>query len=164
MREYNHHGIYFAYPENWTLEENDIETAEGSVSVSNEQGAFWTLQKYPFGTDPDDIVRTVLETMQSEYTNTEWERFEKIVSDKLVVGFEMTFFYLDLMNLAVVLCFEQDEQTFAVYWQTGNQLIIHDGKTVPAEKVMEAISHSLLYGGSQQDTDTRQKKRTRSQN
>jgi len=146
MREYNQHGIYFAYPENWILEENDWESAEGSVSLANEQGAFWTLKKYPFGTDPDEIVREVRETVQSEYANTEWDRFEKIVNDKWVVGFEMTFFYLDLMNLAMVLCFEQDDQTYAVYWQTGNQLIIHDGKAVPVEKVMEAITHSLLFG------------------
>ena len=146
MREYKQHGIYFAYPENWTLEENDWETAEGSVSLSNEQGAFWTLKKYPFGTDPDEVVREVCETVQSEYANTERERFEKIVNDKWVVGFDMTFFYLDLMNLAMVLCFEQADQTYAVYWQTGNQLIIHDGKAVAVEKVMEAITHSLLCG------------------
>jgi len=146
MREYNHHGIYFVYPENWTLEENDIKTTGGSVSIANEHGAFWSLTKYPFGTNPDDIIQEAVETMQSEYTNIEWDRFEKIVLDKLVVGFEMTFFYLDLMNLATVLCFEQEEQTFAVFWQTGNQLIVCDSETVPVEKVMEAITHSLLRG------------------
>jgi len=146
MWAYNHHGIYFAYPEDWELEENDIETTGGSVSIANEHGAFWSLTRYPFGTDSDDIVREAIETMQSEYTDIEWDRFEKIVLDKLVVGIEMTFFYLDLMHLATVLCFEQEEQTFVVCWQTGNQLIICDSETIPVEKVMEAITHSLLRG------------------
>ena len=158
MLEYNQCGIYFAYPENWMLEENEMETAEGSVSLSNEQGAFWTLKKYPLGMDPDDIVRAVAETMQAEYANTEWNRFEKIECDKLIVGFEMTFFYLDLMNLAMVLCFEQEEHTFAVYWQTGNQLIIHDGKSVSVEEVMEAITYSLLRGKVPKQGRTRGKK------
>jgi len=142
MKQYNQHGITFAHPENWTLEENETSV----VSLSNEQGAFWTLTQYPFGTDPDDVVQEVLETMQSEYAHLEWDRWEKVVADKWVVGVEMTFFYLDLMNLATVLCFEHAGQTLAVFWQTGNQLIIHDGKTVPAERVMEAITHSLLCG------------------
>jgi len=152
MQEYKQHGIGFAYPEHWTLEENTMGTMEGNVSVSNEQGAFWTLTKYPDGIDPDDVVREVLETMQSEYANLEWDRFEKVVSDKWVVGVEMTFFYLDLMNLATVLCFEQEGQTYAVFWQTGNQLILHDGKTIPAEKVMETITLSLLCGNSRAET------------
>ena len=152
MREYNHHNIYFAYPENWTLEENDIETAEGSVSVSDIHGAFWTLKKYPFGTDPDTIVREVIEMMQSEYSDIEWDRFEKVFFGKSVVGFEMTFFYLDLMNLATVLCFEQDGQMFTVFWQTGNQLIILDNDTIPVEKVMEAITYSLLRGETPSET------------
>ena len=148
MKKYTRHGIYFVYPENWTLEEKNMKTTGGSVTISNEQGAFWTLQKYPFGTDPDDIIHEVVETVQSEYANIEWDRFEKIVYDKLVIGFEMTFFYLDLMNLATVLSFEYEERTLVVYWQTGNQLIIHDGKAVPVEKVMKAITHSLLCGDS----------------
>ena len=146
MREYSQHGIYFAYPENWMLEEDEMETIEGGLSVSNVHGAFWTLKKYPFGTDPDVIAREVVATMRSEYADIEWDRFEKVICDKFVVGFEMTFFYLDLVNLATVLCFEQKEQTFAVFWQTGNQLIIADNETVPVEKVMEAITYSLLRG------------------
>jgi len=150
MQEYTQHGITFAYPEHWTLEENEMGTMD--VSVSNEQGAFWTLTKYPSGVDPDAVVQEALEAMQSEYANLEWDRFEKVVSDKWVVGVEMTFFYLDLMNSATVLCFEQEGQTLAVFWQTGNQLMIHDGETVPVEKIMEAITHSLLCGKSRSGT------------
>jgi hypothetical protein len=73
MREYNQYGIYFAYPENWSLEENEVETSEGSVILSDVRGAFWTLKKYPFGTDPDEIVREVVDTMRSEYSDIEWD-------------------------------------------------------------------------------------------
>jgi hypothetical protein len=40
MKEYNSNGIYFGYPENWIIEESEMETAAGSIQLSNEDGAF----------------------------------------------------------------------------------------------------------------------------
>ncbi|GHT24184.1 hypothetical protein FACS189419_08960 [Planctomycetales bacterium] len=146
MKEYTAHSIYIAYPENWQLEENETETINGSLMLSNENGAFWLLKKYPFGTNPDRIAEEAVEAMQTEYENVEVERFDKSLFGKSIIGFEMTFFYLDLMNLATVLCFEQDGQTWTVFWQTGNQLILHNDETVPVEQVLEAITLSMLRG------------------
>ncbi|MDR1141169.1 MAG: hypothetical protein LBL62_05710, partial [Planctomycetaceae bacterium] len=73
-----------------------------------------------------------------------------VLFGKTVTGFEMTFFYLDLMNFATVLCFEQDGSTLSVFWQTGNQLIIRNDESVPAEKVLEAVTFSLLQGKHEQ--------------
>ncbi|MDR2754187.1 MAG: hypothetical protein LBC20_00640 [Planctomycetaceae bacterium] len=123
-----------------------MDTAIGSIQLTNEDGAFWLLKKYPFGTNPDEIAKEVLTLMQEEYEDMEVDRFDRIFFDKTVTGFEMTFFYLDLMNLATVLCFEQDGLTFAVFWQTGNQLIINNDESVPIEKVLEAVTLSLLQG------------------
>jgi hypothetical protein len=146
IKEYDRYRIYIAYPENWHLEENDIESADGSISISNDNGAFWLLKMYPIGTNPDDIAREAVETMQSEYENIEVERFDKIFFDKTVTGFDMTFFYLDLMNIAKVLCFVKDGFTMAVFWQTGNQLIISNADDVPIEDVLEAVTYSMLSG------------------
>ncbi|MDR0522120.1 MAG: hypothetical protein LBH00_09755 [Planctomycetaceae bacterium] len=149
MKEYTRHHLYFAYPENWILEESEIGAADGMLQLSNHSGAFWILKKYPFGTNPDDIAEEAAETMRSEYDDIEVNRFDKVVHGKRITGFEMTFFYLDLMNVATVLCFEHAGQTFAVFWQTGNQLIIHNGETVPVEDVLEAITESFLRGNRQ---------------
>jgi hypothetical protein len=146
MKEYDHNHIYIAYPENWVLEESEMATAVGSIQLTNENGAFWLLKKYPFGTNPDEIAQEVVETMQAEYEDMEIDRFDRTLFNKIITGFEMTFFYLDLMNLATVLCFEHNGQTLAVFWQTGNQLIIMDEEKVPVEKVLEAITQSLLQG------------------
>jgi hypothetical protein len=146
MKEYCRNDIYLAYPENWILEEFEMDTAIGSIQLSNDDGAFWLLKKYPFGTNPDEIAQEAVTTMQEEYDDMEVHRFDQILFDKSITGFEMTFFYLDLMNLAKVLCFEQDALTFAVFWQTGNQLIIHDEEAVPVERVLEAITFSLIRG------------------
>ncbi|MDR0609521.1 MAG: hypothetical protein LBG58_05380 [Planctomycetaceae bacterium] len=146
MKEYNSNGIYFGYPENWIIEESEMETAAGSIQLTNEDGAFWLLKKYPFGTNPDEIAKEALTVMQEEYDDMEVDRFDRVLFDKTITGFEMTFFYLDLMNFAKILCFEQDGLTLAVFWQTGNQLIIRNEESVPVEKVLEAVTFSLLQG------------------
>lgn len=146
MKKYAHHGIYFAYPENWILEESDMGSTDGMLQLTNSTGAFWILKKYPFGTNPESIASEAAEAMQSEYDDIEVVRFEKNMHGKAVTGFEMTFFYLDLMNLAAVFCFEQDGQTLAVFWQTGNQLIVHNEEAVPVEDVLAAVTETLLRG------------------
>ncbi|GHT41574.1 hypothetical protein FACS189443_3530 [Planctomycetales bacterium] len=146
MREYSHHHIYIAYPENWVLEETDFDSPVGAIQLSNENGAFWFLKKYPFGANPDEIANEAVEAMRSEYDDMEVERVDKVMSGKTITGYEITFFYLDLMNVASILCFEQDGQTLAVFWQTGNQLIIQDDEIAPTDKVLEAITLSLIYG------------------
>ena len=146
FKQYEANGVYFAYPNNWVLEESEMETAEGSLQLTNDTGSFWLLKKYPSGTNPEDIAQEALKAMRSEYQDMEVERTEEVMFEKMVTGFEMTFFYLDLMNLARVLCFEEAGLTYAVFWQTGNQLIIQSGESVPPEKVLEAITFSLLRG------------------
>lgn len=154
FKEYEANGLYFAYPTNWALEEYDMETVDGSIQLGNDDGAFWLLKKYPGQSDPEEIIREALEVMQGEYEDMEFERIDKILFEKSVTGYEMTFFYLDLMNLASVLCFEQAETTYAVFWQTGNQLIIQPEEAAPTEKVLEAITYSLLKGKTDVGTES----------
>lgn len=146
IKEYDANELYFVYPDNWIFEESGMDTAVGSIQLTNDDGAFWLLKKYPFGTNPDDIAREVVDTMRKEYRDMEVDRLDMVLFDKNITGFEMTFFYLDLMNLATVLCYEEDGLTYAVFWQTGNQLIIQSGESVAAEKVLEAITYSMLRG------------------
>ena len=146
FKEYDAAGLYFAYPKNWELEESDMGSEAGNLLLSNGDGAFWMLKKYPAGTDPEEIAREALTAMRDEYEDMEIERIETGLFGQSLVGFEMTFFYLDLMNLAKILCYEQDGSMHAVFWQTGNQLVIADEELVPTDKVLEAITFSLLRG------------------
>ncbi len=146
FNEYHRNGLYFAYPSNWGLEEDGMETVEGSVQLSNNDDAFWILRKYPLGTDTEAIITSVVESMQADYEDMEIERVEKTLFDTRLVGNEMNFFYLDLMNTATILCFNSKTATYAVFWQTGNQLIVQAEESVPVDKVFEAITYSLLRG------------------
>jgi hypothetical protein len=146
IKHYDGNGIFFIYPDNWTLEENEPQANNGSIQLSNGDGAFWLLQKYPLGTNPDDIAESVMNMMRAEYEDIEVERFDRVQFDKNITGYEITFFYLDLMNQAQIHCFEQDGEIYAVFWQTGNQLIIQIGEEIPMDRVLEAVTLSFLRG------------------
>ena len=143
---YDANGLYFVYPTNWNLEETEMDEVEGALQLTNPDGAFWILRKYPLETEVDTVVASVVETMRTDYQDMEITRQEKNLFGKTLRGAEMIFFYLDLMNTASVLCYADELTTYAVFWQTGNQLIVGNDDPVPLEKVFEAITYSLLRG------------------
>ncbi|MDR2643557.1 MAG: hypothetical protein LBC74_12270 [Planctomycetaceae bacterium] len=144
--EYDKHNVYICYPDNWDFCEKGMNRIDGMIQISNGDGAFWMLKKYPSSQAPNDIANEVLAAMRLEYQDMEVERVSEVMYDKFVTGFEMTFFYLDLMNEARVLTFDTGLLTYAIFWQTGNQLIIHADKEVPTDRVLDAITVSFLRG------------------
>ncbi|MDR1483725.1 MAG: hypothetical protein LBT09_02760 [Planctomycetaceae bacterium] len=144
--EYDKHNVYICYPDNWEFCEAGMNRVDGTIQISNGDGAFWMLKKYPAGQNPDEIADEALEAMRSEYQDMEVERVDKVMYEKYVTGFEMTFFYLDLMNEARVLTFDTGKLTYAIFWQTGNQLIIHADKEITTDQVLDAITISFLRG------------------
>ncbi|MDR2169275.1 MAG: hypothetical protein LBP59_03955 [Planctomycetaceae bacterium] len=146
MREYDKHGVYICYPDNWDMKDAWMNRIDGMVQITNGDGAFWILKKYPAGQNPDEIAEEALEVMRSEYQDMEIDRIEEIMYEKYVTGYSMTFFYLDLMNEARVLTFDTGVLTYVIFWQTGNQLIIHADKEIPTDSVLDAITVSFLRG------------------
>ena len=146
FKTYDANGLFFAYPTNWELEETEMDEVEGAIQLSSPDGAFWILRKYPLGVDVGGIVDSVVELMRTDYQDMEIVPMEKTLFGNTLRGAEMNFFYLDLMNTASVLCYSDELTTYAIFWQTGNQLIIQDEGPAPLEQVFEAITYSLLRG------------------
>lgn len=145
FKEYDKHGIYLAYPENWILLEEAMETAEGSLTLNSPQGAFWLLRQHPVGTGLREIAGEVLKMMQEEYEEIEFEELEEQSFGIDIFGYEMNFFYQDWTSTAKVRCFSHENRVLAVFWQTGDRMMIMAGEDpLPSEKVLEAISFSLL--------------------
>ena len=76
-------GIYFEYPENWSLEED----SEGEppevvqVVVSGPQTAFWHLSKHPAEADLEALFDEVLAAMRAEHSGMEVELADDLTSD-----------------------------------------------------------------------------------
>lgn len=145
MNKYEKYGFSFLYPENWILEEYEMDTDEGSVTLNSPSGAFWVLMVRPFGYNPDTLAEDALKTMQKEYKDMEYSRISRKIGDHTLFGYEMNFYFLDLTNTAVVLTFAEETRTFAFFWQCGDQMVItSDPEPFSHEQVFEAITTSFL--------------------
>ncbi len=147
MKTYDKHGISFSYPENWLLEENEIDSGHGSISLGSPRGSFWILSVRPFGSNPDTLAEDALRMMRREYRDMEYSRISRTIAGKTLFGYEMNFYYLDLTNTAVVLALAEEDRTFAIFWQCGDQMVItSEEEPFTDDQVFEAITFSFLQG------------------
>ncbi|MCL2349406.1 MAG: hypothetical protein FWC50_14240 [Planctomycetaceae bacterium] len=136
--EYNDHGISFAYPENWHLEENKIESGNLVIHLSSPGGAFWMVTVSDRPAVSGELAKTALEAIRTEYDRVDHSPVERVIGKYKLTGYEINFFFLDLINTALILSFHAGGRTFGIYWQSDDrQLDI-------CEDVFEAITYTLL--------------------
>ena len=67
--------------------------------------------------DPGEVADTILETMREEYPELEDDPFEEVVNERLVSGYDVEFFSLDLPNTARIRCFRTLTRTILIFGQ-----------------------------------------------
>ncbi len=115
--EWRFEGISFQYPENWSLDEEDIAAGQRSVTVYSPGGGFWSLCIYPSSVDPKQLAEAAALAMREEYEGLEAEAIEESINGRDLVGFDFNFFFLDLTNTAIVRCVRTDRATYAILYQ-----------------------------------------------
>lgn len=133
-------GISFQYPENWTLDEEDALAGRQSVTVYSPGGAFWSVAMQSPAIEPGEVAKTVAEALQQEYEEVEVTAAEETVAGQLLVGYDLNFFYLDLINTAQVRSLTLDQTTYTIVFQAEDRELAQIGR------VMEAMTVSLLTG------------------
>lgn len=130
-------GIRFAYPDNWSLDEQEVEGAP-TVSVASPEGAFWWLGIHPAHSDPAEIARAVLEGLKASYDNLDAEGVVEVVAEQEVIGYDINFFCLDLVSTARIRGFSTSDATYVMLWQA------EDREFTQVRPVFEAITTSLI--------------------
>jgi hypothetical protein len=133
---YDKHGVQFQYPENWTLWEEDREPYE--ISVESPSGSFWALHVYLAPDDPHRLAVDVLRAMRLEYDNVEADAVQEDLCGLPAEGFDMSFFYLDLVIFCRARSFACGNKTFVLITQGEDR--DHE-KLAP---VFDAITESLI--------------------
>ena len=136
--EFNKMGISFLYPDNWTLDEDDAKAGQESVTVFSPGGAFWSVSVHPVSTDPAKLAKAALKAMKEEYKELETDRVRQTIAHQEMVGYEISFYYLDMTNTASILCFRTTNASYAVFWQAEDREL----KTI--QDVFLAITTSLI--------------------
>ena len=135
--------VRFSYPKNWFVQESLWDRESKAISVNNSDGYFWMVAVFPGGTDPDESAKEVLHSLRREYSQLEDLPTHRMIGKHFLTGYEMNFFYLDLVSVAVVLSFETDERTYVIYWQYCDVLAVTDDP-YDFEDIVEAITYTFL--------------------
>jgi hypothetical protein len=138
--QFNKFGVTFLYPDNWTLDEEGTRAGKRSVTVSSPGGAFWSVSIYPQSADPVRLAKAVLHTMRDEYEDLESEETQEKISGRGLVGYDLSFFFMDFTNTARVRCVRTDEATYAIFCQAED----HEFEQIA--RVFLAMTTSLLNG------------------
>ncbi len=130
-------GIRFSYPENWRLEEEEAIEWPRSVSVESPIGAFWNLMVHPAGTDIEEVAQVTLDALRGEYEQAEFQPVWDKIEGRPVKGFDVQFFFLDLVIEAQVRAFALEAATVVVLCQG------EDRDFQQLEAVFQAMTLSL---------------------
>ena len=57
-------GMRFQYPDNWTLEADDLLHGQAAVSVYSPQGGFWSVTVHDPSEEPQELVEAVVTAMR----------------------------------------------------------------------------------------------------
>lgn len=136
--EYSQGGLRFLYPEGWELDESEMHTDKTSVSVYSPGGAFWSVSVHPRSAEPQDMADTAVQTMRSEYEQVDAESSRATVAGSELVGYEMSFFYLDLVCTATVHSLRTEMATYVFFCQG------EDAEFQRQAEVFRAITTSFL--------------------
>ncbi len=136
--EFNRAGLRFDYPESWQIDDSDILAGRKSVTVYSPSGAFWSVAIHPRGTDPEMLIKGIVEMIRAEYQLVEFEPANELVEGNQLLGYDMAFFYLDFLNAAQIRAIETPWATFTFFCQG------EDRDFESALPVFKAMTVSLL--------------------
>ncbi len=151
-KEYDELGVRFIYPSNWFVQTETWDKGAYGITVDSPEGSFWSLAIYPKGVDLDAAAKQILGTLDAEYDEIDQAEVKRYVADRVLTGYEVNFFYLDLTSTALVLKFEDENRGYVVYWQTCDRLAL-TGENLSRSDVFDAMTHTFVSNLTGQEVE-----------
>ncbi len=136
--EYNKAGIRFLYPDNWELDDQSESADSQTVTVYSPCGAFWNVSRHSRMADLRELAKAAVEAMRGEYAEIEVEEVNEIVAGNDLLGFDLSFYYVDLTNTASVRALRANRSTFTIFFQA------EDRELIELQEVMHAMTIGFL--------------------
>ena len=136
--EYNKSGIRFQYPDNWELDDSVTSADCLAVTVYSPGGAFWTVSRHTRLADTKELAKAAVAALRGEYAEIEAEETVENLADHEMVGYDISFYYVDLINTASVRSLRADQSTFTIFYQA------EDRELAIIQPVMQAMTVSFL--------------------
>ena len=135
---YEHFGVRFLYPENWSVLDEETDEWPRTVTLQSEQTGFWTLQAFPPGQDAKQAVLAIIDTIREAYPDLEVLPAKETVGDTETKGVDIAFFYLDLLVEARIRTVKTPSGLLLWHYQAESR------EFDSVEPVFRAISTSLM--------------------
>ncbi len=134
--QFSDSGVSFLYPENWSLERDEIEGG-WLVTVQSPATSFLMLCMRHDRPTPENLAQAALDDLRESYPELEAEPGATTLAGRLAHGFDVRFFLFDLTNTCWLRTFRSREGTVLVLWQ------VNDLEMETHEPVLRAIGASL---------------------
>lgn len=131
-------GLRFEYPENWTLETDELLEGGLEVTVTSPSGAFWSVSVHSSEGNMRSLLDTVLASMKEEFSDLDAEWAGEFAVERELRGYNVNFYCLDLTNTARIRGFQDRSATYLLIFQAED----HDFEAL--EPVFMAMTVSLL--------------------
>jgi hypothetical protein len=138
--KYDKLGIVFQYPDNWSIDEEDALSGGNSVTVRSPEGGFWSVAVHPVSAEPAELAQAAVTAMREEYAEVEIDAVQETLAGRCVIGYDLSFYYLDLISTARIRCLRTEKASYSIYCQA------EDREFERIERVFEAMATSLLSG------------------
>lgn len=138
VAHYDERGIQFAYPDNWSIADEELEDTPRGVSVQCPSGAFWDVKVFPYGESSAKICDQALKAMGEVYENIESEAVAERLFGLSATGYNLEFFCLHFVVTAQLRCFSVGAHVMLVTYQAEAQ------EFEQQRGVFDAITKSLL--------------------
>ena len=138
MSVYEQHGVRFEYPGNWTIDDDQSDQSQTTITVLSPGGAFWTLSVLPSDIDLPSMLKTVLDTLDDEYEDLDSVAVGDQVESQAMVGYDVNFYCLDLTNSAMIRGFQTLRASYVLLCQA------EDHEFSQVKLVFDAMTTSLV--------------------
>jgi len=135
---YEKFGIRVLYPENWTVQDEQLEDWPRSVSIQSPQGAYWELQVYPSRINPVRVIKQALTAMEQIYGDLEAEPVTEELWEVAATGYDLHFFCLDFLVTSRIRGFYAGSRTCVLTCQAESREFDRQ------QAVFSAMTKSLL--------------------
>lgn len=130
-------GARFEYPENWELEDvSHDRVAQATVQAPGT--GMWQVSQYATGADAEALFDEAIATLRKEYREIEVLPATDSIDGRVLDGFDVNFFYLDLVVSVWLRSFESPQGVFVVMCQAEDRELEQIGP------VFRAMIASLL--------------------
>ena len=152
MRKFESPEISFYYPENWTIfvddgDEHSGEEETNEITLQSPGSSQLTIALYDRMEDSNDLLNRTLEVLKAEYEDLEVDSVTSKVGDFSLQGFDVTFFYLDLLVVAELRIAERQDDKILLLLQSESREL-EDNRDV-----YDAIMLSMLKPEIMEEVD-----------